>query len=956
MTDYLQQTLINAFLDKQASGANEKYQPRLLTNEKEETIWQHLKDQLESCQSFTLAVAFISLDMLTPLKVVLADLAKKGVKGKILTSTYLNFNTPAVFAELQKLTNVEVRLATQAGFHMKGYLFEHAKHQTVIVGSANLTRSALLANYEWSMLLSSRKQGRFTQEVQAKLQAAWQDATPLSTAWLEAYRQTYQAMPKVSTSKKPVVKLTPNHMQQAALKQLALLRKSDEQKGLVISATGTGKTYLAAFDVAQFKPKRMLFVVHREQILQKALVSFKQVLGGLASDYGILAGDKRQVKAKYLFATMQSLAKDETLAQFAKDEFEYVIIDEAHRSRAKSYLKILQHFTPKFCLGMTATPERSDELEIYSLFDHNIAYEIRLQDALEAKMLCPFHYVGVKDYEYQGQLIDETTSLSRLVSEERVQYLLEQITYYETSTLPIHGLIFCSRQQEAKQLAEILTKKGYPSEALTNEQSITARQHAVQALEQGKLRYLITVNIFNEGIDIPCVNQVIMLRNTQSSIIFLQQLGRGLRKFKGKEYVTIIDFIGNYKNNFLIPLALYQDRSASKDQAKTNLLLEPIMGLSTINFTQVAKEQIYAAIQRTKLDSLLQLKQAYQELKQKLGRVVLLVDFYQYGSLDPRVFANSSLLQNYGQFLMKQKEPLELTTYQDQILTFMTKELLNGMRKHELLLLEALIKKAELSQTEYIQILARHACYVDEATLASVENILSLAFFKIKVKDGFKADQYGGLPLIQSDLLGYSLQPELMQALQANPWFKKLFQDVITAGLLVSQNYEATQPFTLYQQYTRKDVCRLLNWDKDLSAPMYGYWVGTKECPMFVTYEKTKNHYSENYDNDFSDNATFRWYTKSPRTLASSEVQQLLAGVEQGNQKLTLQVFIKRNDADGKGFYYLGPAKIIADTIREEQTQSAGQKIRKVVGMDLRLKYPLPYAKYKLITGEVDFK
>lgn len=955
MIENLEATLRNAFIDAKHLGANELLQPRLLTNKKDETIWQHLKDELESCRSFSWAVAFITLDMLTPLKVVLADLAAKGIKGKLLTADYLNFNSPAVFAELLKLPNVEVKIASGQGFHAKGYLFEHDTHQTAIIGSANLTRAALLANFEWSLRVSSHQDGRLPQEMHMQFMEAWQSAQPLDNAWLSSYQANYQAPLKMKTNLKQKVNLTPNTMQKEALAQLALLRASQESKGLIVSATGTGKTYLAAFDVQSFAPKRMLFVVHREQILQKAKQSFQNVLGGKDSDYGILAGTKRQVDAKYLFATMQSLAKDETLASFKPDEFDYLIIDEAHRSRAKSYLKILAHFTPKFCLGMTATPERTDELEIYSLFDHNIAYEIRLQDALQADMLCPFHYVGVKDYEYQGELITDTTSLRRLVSEERVQHILKQVAYYETSQQTTHGLIFCSRQEEAKQLADILTQKGHPSQALTNEQSIQARNEAVAKLEQGKLKYLITVNIFNEGIDIPCVNQVIMLRNTQSRIVFIQQLGRGLRKFVDKDFVTIIDFIGNYKNNFLIPLALYDNRMASKDRAKSELMLQPIIGLSTINFTKVAKEQIYAAIQASKLDSLFQLKQAYQELKDKLGRIVLLKDFYRNGQLDPRVFANNSLLPNYAHFLVKLKEPISLDTYQDQVLTFVTKELLNGMRAHELLLLKLLLTNDQVNRLDYIACLEKFGCYVNEDVLDSVVNILSLDFFKIKVKDGLKSDQYGAYPLIKEDLLGYSLISDLKESLSQNKWFAYLLKDAIDTGLLVAKEYNQAQQFTLYQQYTRKDVCRLLNWHKDLSAPMYGYWVGERECPLFVTYEKTKNHYSENYDNDFSDNATFRWYTKSPRTLASGEVKQLLAGVSHGQQKLKIHVFIKRNDADGKGFYYLGKAKILASTIKEEVTVQTNKKMRKVVGMDLRLDNPLPYAQYKLVTGSLDF-
>src|SRR5699024_5900774 len=364
-----------------------------------------------------------------------------------------------------------------------------------------------------------------------------------------------------------------------------------------VSATGTGKTYLSAFDVRRYRPKRMLFIVHREQILLQARADFKRVLGGIPTDFGLLSGSSKDLDAKYLFTTIQTLSREDVLHSFNPDDFEYILIDEVHKAGAPSYLKVIEYFEPKFLLGMTATPERTDDFNIYELFDYNIAYEIRLQEALEEDMLCPFHYFGVTDFEYEGELIDEYTLIPQLVTEERVQHIIDKINYYGYAGERLTGLIFCSRKEEAEKLSDAFNERGFRTLALTGDDKQEERLEAIEQLENGLLDYIITVDIFNEGVDIPRVNQVVMLRQTQSSIIFIQQLGRGLRKHESKDFVTIIDFIGNYKNNYLIPIALSGDHSQNKDNIRRRTLeTDYIKGVSTINFEQIAKEKIFESI------------------------------------------------------------------------------------------------------------------------------------------------------------------------------------------------------------------------------------------------------------------------------------------------------------------------------------------------------------------------
>lgn len=585
-------------MDKNTFEQNDEYAAKLIANTKDETMYNRILDEVQHCKSFTFAVAFIESGILNSLKTVLKDL---NVQGRILTSTYLYFNKPQMFRELLKLPNVEIRVYEQnhGKFHAKGYLFQHEGYQSALVGSSNFTAGALKVNKEWNLLFTSHNNGKLTEDIASEIEEQWKGASKLSPEWIDEYEKKYkiQNKPAIKVVSQSVDEdnsnysiIKPNKMQKEALKNLQKLRLLRETKGLIISATGTGKTYLAALDVKNYNPKRFLFVAHREQILKKSLDSFHKVLGGdKKTNYGILSGNAKNTDAKYLFATVQTLSKAENLNQFKRDEFDYILIDEAHHVGSKIYGKLLDYFTPDFLLGMTATPERSDDKNIYELFDYNVPYEIRLQEALEEEMLVPFHYIGVSDYTYNGEVIDDNTNLKYLVSEERVKYVVEQSKYYGYDGDVLHGLVFVSRKEEADEIAKLLTKNGYPSQMLSGEDSQEQREQAIEKLKNGELTYLVTVDIFNEGIDIPFINQVIMMRKTESVIVFVQQLGRGLRKAQGKEYL--------------------------------------IEGLSTINFELVAKKRILKQLRGKKNLFTLEIKKDYQELKRRLNKAPLIADF-----------------------------------------------------------------------------------------------------------------------------------------------------------------------------------------------------------------------------------------------------------------------------------------------------------------------------------------
>lgn len=967
MEDFIQNleaSLHKGFINKNHHKSG-MFKPELLVNntKKDENVLNSLLEELDNSKSFFFSVAFITESGLAMLKSHFLDLKRKGIKGQILTSTYLNFNHPKVFKELLKIENVEVRLTDLEGFHAKGYIFNHQTHYSLIVGSSNITAGALKMNHEWNIKLNSHEDGEIIQHFKDQFDEVWNESQILTEQWIENYEKTYVPAlnPKVEDKIKDfpgkyqintleeAIKIKPNKMQEAALKEIEAVRGAGKEKGLVISATGTGKTYLSAFDVRRAAPKRMLFIVHREQILNKAKDDFKKVLGGLERDFGILSGSSRQTDVKYLFATIQTMSKEETLNQFDPATFDYILIDEVHKAGAASYQRVIDYFKPDFFMGMTATPERTDDFNIFALFDYNIAYEIRLQEALEEDMLCPFHYFGVTDFEYNGEMIDDAALLSNLVTDERVNHIIEKMNYYGFSGEKVKGLIFCSRKEEARQLSIALNERGYQTVALTGDHSQEERLQRVNQLENGILDYILTVDIFNEGIDIPSINQVVMVRQTQSSIIFIQQLGRGLRKHGSKDFVTVIDFIGNYKNNYLIPIALSGDHSQNKDNIRRHVKdTSYIKGISTINFEEIARQQIFDAINKSALTHMKTLRDAYFALKNRIGRVPYLYDFIVNHSIDPVVITDKKPeITNYQQFLLKMKEEIpSLTDYESSVLSMFSLEILNGKRRHEIILLDLLLEQDKVTHDEYADRLHAINCQVNDSVMTSVQQIFSLSFFNQNDRR-----RYGEKAIITlNEDNTFAFNSSIRESLEKNTYFKEMIRDVVETAKEKSKAYQSDQPFTLYEKYTRKDACRLLNWNDDESATMYGYKTKYHTCPIFITYHKDDEvEASVNYGDEFQNQNILKWYTRSNRTLKSAEVQKIINAEA---ENVDLHIFVKKDDDEGRDFYYLGQATPDSQTVQEDQMVNDKGQVLPVVHMDMIMEKPVDHKLYHYIKNE----
>ncbi|WP_337120002.1 DEAD/DEAH box helicase [Staphylococcus aureus] len=939
------QSLHKGFIDKDISHKG-NYTPKLLVNNKNEKVLSTIIDELQKCETFYFSVAFITESGLASLKAQLLDLSNKGVKGKILTSNYLGFNSPKMYGELLKLKNVEVRLTDIAGFHAKGYIFEHKDYSSMVIGSSNLTSNALKVNYEHNVLLSTMKNGDLVDSVKNEFDLLWQKSIPLTEQWINSYKESfeYRSLEKLAEVEqtqmlladkvKKSVEIVPNLMQAEALRSLKAIRDKAKDKALIISATGTGKTILCALDVREVNPNKFLFIVHNEGILNRAKEEFKKVLPiKNDSDFGLLTGKHRDVDAKYLFATIQTLSRDDNFKQFDENEFDYIVFDEAHRSAASTYQRVFNYFKPKFMLGMTATPERSDELSIFELFDYNIAYEIRLQAALESDILCPFHYFGVTDYVHQGIKEDDVTKLRYLTSDERVNYIIQKTDYYGYSGEILQGLIFVSSKKEAYDLADKLSSKGIKSVALTGDDSVNYRQIVIEKLKEGKINYIITVDLFNEGIDIPEVNQVVMLRPTESSIIFIQQLGRGLRKSANKEYVTVIDFIGNYKTNYLIPIALSGDQSQNKDNYKKFLTNnDSINGVSTINFEEVAKKQIYNSLDAVSLNQNKLILKAYEEVENRLGHMPLLMDFIQQHSIDPSVIF--SKFSNYYEFLVRYKKiDTLLTENESKNLVFFSRQIAPGLKRIDSLVLEELLKN-ELKNK-----MLNEVKVITEDDIDTSLRILDFSFYNAGIEKIY------GSPIIECNERMIRLSDAFTNAL-SNQTFKIFLEDLIELSKYNNEKYQkGKNGLILYNKYSREDFSKIFNWNKNGSSVIMGYMIRSQEMPIFITYDKHEDiSDSTKYEDEFLSQDELKWFTKSNRTLKSKEVQKILSHRAKG---IKMYIFVQKKDDDGIYFYYLGTAGYIEGSEKQDKMPNGSN----VVTMDLALDKAVRDDIYRYITN-----
>ena len=946
----LQNGLSAAYIDG-AVAANLAYKPAFVSNNPEDgkKVISAVEDELLHCEEFQISVAFITMGGVTPLLQTLKELEKKGVKGQILTTNYLNFSEPKALEKLSSLKNIALKMydveAAGNGFHTKGYIFKKDEIYRIIIGSSNMTSAALTVNKEWNTKLVSTENGEVAEKIVEEFHNLWNsEYALLYEDFYEVYKERYNIIKhqrEIAKSEEipslEKYRLKPNSMQQGFIANLRKILEGGEERALLISATGTGKTYASAFAMRELGFKRVLFLVHRGQLARQTKKSYEKVFAKTVS-MGLVGAGYHEYNADYVFATVQTLNRDEHLLQYEKNAFDCIILDEAHHVSADTYQKVMKHFKPKLWLGMTATPDKRDDnvegRNIYELFNYQIAYEIRLQQAMEENLLCPFHYFGITDLAIIGDQKETNRDFSMLTSDERVKHIIEQAEYYGYSGDKVKGLIFCSNIKETEELSakfnqmmNVSMGRKYRTIALNGSASEQERQIAFERLamneedatvEMEPLDYIFSVEILNEGVDIVEVNQVIMLRPTQSPIVFIQQLGRGLRKADGKEYVVILDFIGNYNNNFMIPIALSGDRSYNKDNIRRYIMEggRVIPGASTVHFDEISRRRIFASVDNANFSDIKLIKENYTTLKNKLGRIPKLRDFDDYGEMDVvRIFDNSSL-GSYYKFLVKYEKEykVRLSQEEEKVIEFVSKKLATGKRMQELQMIKRMLAYARgLSKMGlFAGLLEDMKLYGKAVSQEQKDNIVNIMTNEFPA--GASKKTYSQCVFIEEDGSDYKPTKSFMQ-MMSNDDFYKILDELVEFGMnRYERDYKNVYDQTdlvLYQKYTYEDVCRLLNWEQNevpLNIGGYKFDKKTKTFPVFINYDKAEDisdttKYEDHFVPGFRDRLIA--ISKSGRSLQSEDVQNFLNAKERG---IRVELFVRKNKDDkiSKEFYYLG--------------------------------------------------
>ena len=845
------------------------------------------------------------------------------------------------------------------GFHTKGYIFKKEEIYRIIIGSSNMTSAALTVNKEWNTKLISTENGEAAEEIVEEFHNLWNSEYALPyDEFYEIYKERYNIIKhQREIAKRDEIpslekyRLKPNSMQERFIANLRKILEQGEERALLISATGTGKTYASAFAMRELGFKRVLFLVHRVTLAKQAKKSFEKVFDKKVT-MGVVGAGSYEYDKDYVFATVETLNRDTHLFRYQPEAFDCIILDEAHHSSNNIYTKVINYFNPKLFLGMTATPDKRDDNQegknIYEIFHYQIAHEIRLQQAMEDNLLCPFHYFGISEVVSLDDKTLQATKLTeeefnQLTSDERVRHIIEQSEYYGYSGERVKGLIFCSRIKECEELSRKFNELGYSTVALSGADNEDKRQEAFERLAMDEaeatenmqpLDYIFSRDILNEGVDIVEVNQVIMLRPTQSPIVFIQQLGRGLRKAPGKEYVVILDFIGNYNNNFMIPVALSGDRSYNADVIRKYVISgnSTIPGASTVHFDEISKDKIFKSIDKIKGMKAL-IKESYISLKNRLGRIPFLYDFYENQEIDPLVIIREyKTYYAFIQAMEKDKYTNNLNEQEKLTLEYLSKTVLSGVRPDELAILGQLLHtdhigiadlKNEYKKTFGFEI---SASQIDEAIQVLQGHFVSkeAEYKKFCQIDILKRDQSGIIRRL------HSYEERL-----SHTQFRSQVEDIIKVGMSRYQEKyfrgrDLNNPFVLYEKYSRRDVSLLMNCGKDLSSIMYGMKRIKDDVFIFITYHKEESQDEKNYvdgkpdyADTFEDNLIFKWDSQIGKGLDSSYMQDVLGAARK-------HLLVKKSDAE-TNFYYMGQFDIVeAKNAQKEDNRGRMQPITKV--------------------------
>ena len=975
----------------------------LIINEKAKfrNFFIYLKQELLNCKKFYFIVSFIRYSGIQLLISTLDELGKQGIQGEIITSVYLNITDSKALQKLLSYKNIKVKIYNNSNesFHTKAYLFEKEKYHSVVIGSSNISQSALYSAEEWNVKLTDSSFFNIYKKSLNQFEKLWHsnEAIELTQDFIDEYEKYKKSVNAQNTFDYRKTKIeqenefVPNSMQKRVLQKLKETRINGNKKGLVISATGTGKTYLAAMDIKQFfeinsntenklfkindkKSKtsniKFLFIAHREELLENAINVFSKILKIDKNEFGKIYGGLKEIDKSIIFASIQSLRN--CYNEFKTSFFDYIIVDEFHHSMSDSYLKTLSYFNPKFLLGLTATPKRMDGKDILLLCDYNVVDEIGIKEALEEDLIVPFHYFGVNDYTinydnipYKNGKYNEKILLENLLLNTRTDYIVEKINKFGFDGDELSAVAFCQNIEHAFFMKEEFSKKGYKSAVITANTSSNERSEILEKFKNKKIEILCVVDILNEGIDIPTINLLLFLRPTMSSTIFIQQIGRGLRKAKNKDFVTIIDFIGNHKKDYLL-INYFSNEVDNKDTLftkKEKIINEVKNQFSNIpkscyvELDRICQNRIIEKIEKINFSSKNILKEMYLDYKAEIGKSE--DEFLQVRDFDTNIELFQELCLKMHSFYNAQLQ------FEDSKI-FKKENEKNPLNKTEIEFLEYLEKKLTLVEPFaflIIDYLATGKEYINNSDLLNKYK----EFFDIKGN----FEKYYLLNRIFEELMEDEILEKTLYGYKFSKKYEKLFSNgklneksTIKSNQKVNKSnfinrlkqliYLGLNEFKRndldefnenilisYKEYKRVELQILLNSKVPKGSWRAGYANTDKDICLFATIDKT-HIFQENlkYDNSLFADDIIQWISQ-PKTSHNSSVGQMF--IHHKEKGFKVHIFIRKyafmNGNKTNPFIYLGNAQYY---------RSKGDKPMKILWkLDKKIPQKLIYELYK---------
>ena len=889
-------------------------------SQNEPSMFNELKKEILSSNQIDMLVSFIKWSGLRLIYEELKTFTQRGGILRLIATSYMGATDVKAVDALAKLPGVEIRMSydtKRTRLHAKAYLFyRNTEYHTAYIGSSNLSHAAISSGLEWNVKITAYDSPVTMQKVRATFESYWnapefEPYTLEKHAYLAAAirRERYHETDGARVGQYAFT-IVPYGYQRRILEQILAERELRQNyRNLIVAATGTGKTVIAAFDYQRFcqahpgQANRLLFIAHREEILTQSQACFQGILRD--PNFGdLFVGSHRPEQIDHLFLSIQTFNSQAWQTKTSPDFYDYIIIDEFHHAAADSYQELLHYYQPQILLGLTATPERMDGKDILQYFGGHPTAELRLPEAIERSMLCPFHYFGVTDtvdlsqlrWENGGYAKSELTNVYALQTQSaqnRANRILQSIEQYVTDSERVHGVGFCVSIQHAEFMADYFNQQGIAARCLTGQSSEVERMAARQELAAGQIRYIFVVDLYNEGVDIPAIDTILFLRPTESLTIFLQQLGRGLRLAEGKECLTVLDFIGQANKKYRFEEKYHALLSNTSRSVETEIRqgFTAVPHGCYIQLEKKARDYILENI-RASLNNRQGLIQKIQDFREESGQAITLTNFLRYYHLQIQQLYRKTSKESFARLCVAAGVREDFQEPDEVMLTRACKSFVAIDSRRWLHFLIELL--AQIDQIE-----TRHFTPVEKRML----QMLHFTIWQDAVeKTGF-ANPVESIRTLRKN-------PVLLQEIQEILVYQQEQLDFIDQPCDLGFDC----PLDAHCHYTRDQLFAAMDYYKPNTIRAGVYHLSEKKIDVFmITLNKSEKHYSPStMYKDYSMNETlFHWQSQSTTADCSPTGQRYIHHREQGGRIL---LFVRENKEDLCGtapYIFLGTANYV---------------------------------------------